>query len=218
MWTLAFDTTTNFCSIALFEDKIKRDLYSAEMTFGQSEALILQIQNMLHKHGLSVQDLGLMAVCTGPGSFTGVRSSIAATRAFGLTNKKMALCGISAFEAYLQATDLSQVKDCVAVIIETKREDFYVAYYGADGHKLEAPKTALFEDIVHDLQNKHVTIVGDGVQRFLSRQTGLHIKNASFDMHPPVDSLALAAIARFENRTIDFPKPLYLKAADICAK
>ena len=218
MFTLAFDTTTNFCSISLFKNTEKQDVYTSELTFGQSEELIVQIQNMLHTHNLSIQDLSLMAVCTGPGSFTGVRSSIAAARAFALTNKNMILSGISAFEAYLFSLDTLQIQDCVAVIVETKREDFYVAYYDANCHKIGAPKTAFFEDIVRDLQNKHITVIGDGAQRFLSKNTGLHIHQAVFDTHPPVDKLALAAIHRFENGTTDFPKPLYLKAADICAK
>jgi len=218
MFTLAFDTTTNFCSIALFENQSLKDIFSLELNFGQSEVLIPQIQTMLEKNNLSIQKLDLLSVCTGPGSFTGVRSSVSAARAFGLSNKNLALCGVSAFEAYASNLPQSERAERIGVIIETKREDFYVAYFDRDLKKVDAPKTAFFDDIVHDLKQTSVTLTGDGVSRFLAKQTGLKIHNAFFETHPPIEQIALVAAKRFNAKTLDFPKPLYLKAADVCAK
>lgn len=218
MFTLAFDTTTNFCSIALFENKSPKDIFSLELNFGQSEVLIPQIQTMLEKNNLSIQKLDLLSVCTGPGSFTGVRSSIAAARAFGLSNKNLALCGVSAFESYVSNLKESERAERIAVIIETKREDFYVAYFDRNLKKVDAPKTAFFDEIVHDLRQTSVTLTGDGVARFLTKQTGLKIHNAFFETRPPIEQTALVAINRFKSQRLDFPKPLYLKAADVCAK
>lgn len=218
MFTLAFDTTTNFCDITLFEDKTKKDLFSSELNFGQSEILIPEIKNMLKRNNLDIQKLDLLSVCTGPGSFTGVRSSVSAARAFGLSNKNLALCGIPAFDSYAAALDTSQRADINAVLIETKREDFYVAYFDKNLKKIMPPKTAFFEDIIRDLSSKNVTFTGDGVARFLSKQTGLHIHDAVFETHPNIEQTALLAIERLNSQRLDFPKPLYLKAADVCAK
>jgi len=218
MFTLAFDTTTNFCDITLFEDKTKKDLFSSELNFGQSEILIPEIKNMLERNNLNIQQLDLLSVCTGPGSFTGVRSSVSAARAFGLSNKNLALCGVNAFDCYAAALSLSQRSEVTAVIIETKREDFYVAYFDKELKKMMPPKTAFFEDIVRDLSSKNITFTGDGAARFLSKPTGLHIHDAVFVSHPPIEQTALIAIERFNTQRLDFPKPLYLKAADVCAK
>ena len=103
MWTLAFDTTTNFCSIALFKDNLLKNVFSSEMTFGQSEVLIPEIQKMLQNTGITFQELNLLVVCTGPGSFTGVRSSLSAARAFGLACPNLTLCGINAFDVYAKS-------------------------------------------------------------------------------------------------------------------
>ena len=84
MYTLAFDTTTNFCSIALLKDDKVQDVFSQSLTFGQSELLIVKIKEILDCVNLKASDLDLIAVCTGPGSFTGVRSSISLARAFAL--------------------------------------------------------------------------------------------------------------------------------------
>ncbi len=218
MWTLAFDTTTTFCSIILMKDKTKIDSFVQEMTFGQSEVLILQIKQILDKQNLKIEDLDLMAVCTGPGSFTGVRSSIAAIRAFGLAAPQLTLCGINAFDAYAHDLPHIDIADRIVTIIETKREDFYIAYYDQNLKKIEAPKTAFYHDIIHQLQGKHVIITGDGAKRFLSQPSGLHICDALFPLHPSVEQIALLAIERYEQKNTDFPKPLYLKAADVCVK
>ena len=218
MFTLAFDTTTNFCSIVLLEDAAQKDMFEAQMDFGQSEVLIPQIQNLLERNRLNFQELGVLAVCTGPGSFTGVRSSVAAARAFGLANKNLNLCGISSFEAYAAAVDIKKRSDVIAVLIETKREDFYTAYFDSNLKRIAVPKTAFFEDIIQDLQAKNITFTGDGVERFLSKQTGLHVHDIVFASRPPIEQIAQIAFDRFKSQRLDFPKPLYLKAADVCAK
>ena len=98
MYTLAFDTTAACCSIALLkDDKISRT-FEQEMDFGQAEVLMPEIKNLLAKERISFSDLNLVVVCIGPGSFTGVRSSISAARTFGLTSDKLAVAGVSAFE------------------------------------------------------------------------------------------------------------------------
>ena len=78
MYTIAFDTTAASCSVALMKDDKLLDSFVEEMDFGQAEVLIPAIRDLLAKHNLEVRDLGLMVVCVGPGSFTGVRSSISA--------------------------------------------------------------------------------------------------------------------------------------------
>lgn len=218
MFTLAFDTTTNFCSVALFQDHTLTDKFSQELTFGQSELLMTKIEQILENHNLNIKALDLLSVCVGPGSFTGVRSSVSAARAFGLANPKLSLCGISAFEAYAAALPLSQRSETIAVLIETKREDFYAAYFDQNLKKIASPKSASFEQIVADLSSKSVTFTGDGAARFLTKQTGLHIHEAVFETHPPIEQVALLALDRFKSKTLDFPKPLYLKAADVCVK
>ncbi|HCU59076.1 MAG TPA: tRNA (adenosine(37)-N6)-threonylcarbamoyltransferase complex dimerization subunit type 1 TsaB [Alphaproteobacteria bacterium] len=218
MFTLAFDTTTNFCSIALFKDNTAQSVFSSEMTFGQSEVLIPQIEKILKENKIGFNEIDLLCVCTGPGSFTGVRSSVSAARAFGLASKKLSLCGINAFDIYAHQLEPHQYSDRIAVLVETKREDFYVAYYDAHLNKVDSPKTAFYEDIIRDLKGRSVTFIGDGVERFLSKPSGLHIHDACFQSHPSVETLALVGLSKFNQKNMDFPKPLYLKAADVCVK
>lgn len=218
MFTLVFDTTVNYCSIALFENNNLKDKFEKEMDFGQAETLIVEINELLNKNNLVFKDLSLVGVCTGPGSFTGVRSSVSATRAFKLAVPDLCVAGINAFETYISELNSNEIADINAVIIETKREDFYVQYYDKNLNKLEAPATAFYDNIIHYLGSKKVTFIGDGVERFLNKPSGLNLHTIKMKNHINIENMALLAIKKFNIKNTDFPKPLYLKAPDVCIK
>ena len=167
MYTIAFDTTAASCSVALMKDDKLLDSFVEEMDFGQAEVLIPAIRDLLAKHNLEVRDLGLMVVCVGPGSFTGVRSSISAARAFGLACPQMVVGGVSSFDAYAYALSWNpeEIAPVNAVIIETKREDFYYQLFDEHLNKISDPSAAVRDDIIAALRDKKVTFVGDGVER-----------------------------------------------------
>lgn len=218
MYTLAFDTTGSFCSIILLKDGAIAARKNIETDFGQAEILMGSISSILKNEKINFKDITLTAVCTGPGSFTGVRSSIAAARAFALACPQSTVCGISAFEAYMHALPEKELAEVNAVLIETKREDYYVQYFDKQRNKILPPATERYEDIIHFLQGKKVTFTGDGIQRFLSRPSGLSLHAVNIASFVPIEALAECAIQKFEHKTTDFPKPVYLKAPDICVK
>lgn len=218
MFTLAFDTTVNYCSIALFDGYSELDKFEQPMAFGQAEVLLPQIAALLQKHNLQFKDLSLAVVCTGPGSFTGVRASIAAARAFALACPETTVCGVSAFDAYAADFAQNELSEVNTVLIETKRDDFYVQHYDGKLNKIQPASTAFYEDIIRFLSGKKVTLAGDGAERFLSKPSGLSLHTVKFQTNPPIDKLALAGIKMFNNKKADFPKPLYLKAPDVCVK
>ena len=220
MYTLAFDTTAAGCSVALMNDETLLDKFVEEMDFGQAEVLIPAIENILKKHNLEVRDLDLMAVCTGPGSFTGVRSSISAARAFAFACPQTVVTGVSAFDAYAYSLSWKpqEIAPVNAVIIETKREDFYAQFFDEKLNKISEPKAALRDDIIAELRGKKVSFIGDGVERFLSSPTGLSLHAILAKSHIDIEDLALCAIRKFRKKTTDYPKPIYLRAPDVCIK
>ena len=214
MYTIAFDTTAASCSVALMKDDKLLDSFVEEMDFGQAEVLIPAIRDLLAKHNLEVRDLGLMVVCVGPGSFTGVRSSISAARAFGLACPQMVVGGVSSFDAYAYALSWNpeEIAPVNAVIIETKREDFYYQLFDEHLNKISDPSAAVRDDIIAALRDKKVTFVGDGVERFLASPTGLSIHAIVMKPHLDVEDLARCGLRKFNRKT------LYLRAPDVCVK
>ena len=201
------------------DDKLL-DSFVEELDFGLTEVLIPAIRDLLAKHYLEVRDLGLMVVCVGPGSFTGVRSSISAARAFGLACPQMVVGGVSSFDAYAYALSWNpeEIAPVNAVIIETKREDFYYQLFDEHLNKISDPSAAVRDDIIAALRDKKVTFVGDGVERFLASPTGLSIHAIVMKPHLDVEDLARCGLRKFNRKTTDYPKPLYLRAPDVCVK
>ncbi len=218
MYTLAFDTTAACCSVALLKDSKISRTYEKEMDFGQAEVLIPEIKNILGKERISFADVNLVVVCNGPGSFTGVRASVAAARAFSLTDEKLAVTGVSAFEAYMNSLNRDEYAEINAVIIETKRDDFYYQLFNREGQKITEPSAGVYDEIITQLRRGRVTLIGDGVERFLSRPSGLGIHAIRMETHVPVEALAWCGLQKFLNKTLNFPKPLYLRAPDVCVK
>ena len=215
MYNLAFDTTGAQCAVILRKDEKTLDLYSKFMDFGQADELLPQIKRMLEGQNLTFADLSLVAVCTGPGSFTGVRASISAARAFSIACSHLAVDGVSAFDAYVEAFHPEELAEANIVIIETKREDFYFQIYDHNRNKITSPQAAVYEDIMPLLRHKKVSITGDGVERFLSRPTGLSLHCIKMPEALDITNLAQVACRHFNNKQLDFPKPLYLRAPDV---
>ena len=188
------------------------------MDFGQAETLMPQIQKMLQSQNLTFADLNLLAVCIGPGSFTGVRSSIAAARAFGLACPNLKVTGVTAFEAYAHSLDMSELSDYNAVIIETKRADFYFQLFNGRLEKLCDAEALPYEEIISRLKGKTVTLIGNGVERFLDRPSGLVLHTIRMDKTASITDLAACAIQKMNNKKLNYPKPLYLRAPDVCVK
>ncbi len=218
MLNLAFDTTAGSCSILLTEDGKTIGKVVEKMDFGQAEALFPATEKMMKDNNKKPTDLDLITVCTGPGSFTGVRSSLAAARTLGLALPATGLTGVSAFEAYVHDLTAEELAFYNAVIIETKREDFYFQCFDAQKNKMSEPEALGYEAIIDRLRHKKVTLIGDGVQRFLSRPSGLSLHVIRMEDCLPIETLAACGNEKFRLKKLDYPKPLYLRAPDVCLK
>ncbi len=215
MYILAFDTTAAACSIILQQDDKVLARFYRTMDFGQAEVLIPQIRSMLNEQKLSFCDIGLLLVCVGPGSFTGVRSSIAAARTFPLACNNLALGGVSAFDAYVLGLAEDERADLNAVIIETKRADFYIQIFDRELNKLTPPQALAYEDILPLLRGKKVSLTGDGVERFLSSPSGLSLHCIQMPETLDIELLVKAGLKQYQDKRLDYPKPLYLRAPDV---
>lgn len=218
MYTLVFDTTGFGVCLGLYNDDKLLEKKEKTMEFGQAEELALSVEQILCKYALCFKDVGLLGVCTGPGSFTGVRAGLAFARGLGIGAPETKLTGVSAFEAYAHMLKKENRACYNAVIIETKREDFYFQLFDENLKKITAPAALMREDIVKMLKSHQTSFIGDGVERFLSVSSGLQIKHVELvDM---INAEALFAVAqkKYFEKTLDFPKPLYIRGTETCVK
>lgn len=84
MWVLALDTTTRDGSVALVRDDDVVIARPGEAAFSHAERLPADLRDLLAAAGLSLADIDLVAVATGPGGFTGLRIGLAAAQGLAL--------------------------------------------------------------------------------------------------------------------------------------
>ena len=218
MYTLVFDTTGNGLSLALYQDEHCVQKIEKNEEFGQAEHLAVGVAQILKDNKLQMSDIGLLGVCTGPGSFTGVRSGLAFARGLGLGCPDLKLTGVSAFDVYANMLKESDRAFYNAVVIETKREDFYFQLFDENLRKVSEPLALTREEIAHKLRGHQVSLVGDGVERLLSISLGLQIKQVEIVDMMDVEALFRTVYQKYLQKMLDFPKPLYIRGADTCVK
>ena len=120
---LAFDTSTEFLSIAIARDA---EVYCFDTLAGQSHSQLIlpEIQNLLKRAELRLSDLNGLIFGAGPGSFTGVR--IAAGVAQGLAfGAQLPVLGVCTLMALAQASGASKVLAC----LDARMGEVYFAAY-----------------------------------------------------------------------------------------
>src|SRR5262245_47683324 len=130
MNVLALDTASPLPSISvLWEGAVSSETLSADRR--SSEELLPAIGALLERLGKRLADLSRIAVCTGPGSFTGLRVGMAT--AWGLSRGSgVAVEGVSTLEALAEAARDSGA-DCVAAALDAGRGEVVLASYDLTG-------------------------------------------------------------------------------------
>ena len=118
----AFETSSEWCSVALYSDGTIAAL-ERRAGHAHSELALPMLERLLADAGLAPKDLDALAYGAGPGSFTGLR--IACGLAQGLAvARALPVIGISSLEALAQEAGAMRV---VACIDARMREVYYAA-------------------------------------------------------------------------------------------
>lgn len=217
---LAFDTAMAGCSVSIVDrDKARTFAASESMARGQAERLVPMIDEIIVEAGIDYAAIDLIAVTTGPGAFTGLRIALSAARALALALQKP-LVGVTTLDViarqFFQKEKLD-AGEALAVILETKRQDFYIQIFDATGAALSDPAALSAEKIRDDGGARKTVIIGDASGRLVEVLGGLPenwrvIKG--YDLPDPAVLAALAA-ETFKAQGAHRPEPLYLREADV---
>lgn len=218
MYTLVFDTTAFGVIVGLHKDRDCVAKAEKIMEFGQAEELAVCVKQFLDDENISFDEVGLIGVGVGPGSFTGVRSGVAFAKGLALGNEKVLITGVSAFDIYKEMLNEKDRAFYNAVVIETKREDFYFQLFNEKMEKISEPLALSREEIRDKVKGKQVSFIGDGVERLLSVSMGLQLKSVEIVQSVNEEALFEAVYKKYLQKSLDFPKALYIRNADACVK
>jgi len=140
---LLLDTADERGSVALFhsEELLAVDPHPAEEDF--SSWLLPAVRGLLDRHHLTHTDLDGYAVCSGPGSFTGLRIGLTSVKAWAEIYRKPILA-VSRLEAFAAANARSLRPDppYTAVFSDARRGQVFAALYDRSSSAME-PETVM---------------------------------------------------------------------------
>lgn len=229
---LALDTTTRTGSVALARggSVVARLAGDASLTHGQR--LPGDLMRVLEAGGMRIDDVDLLAVATGPGSFTGLRVGIAAIQGIALA-RGLRVVPVPTLEALARSVcrDDAGTSACgrketlVAAWMDGHRNEVFAAMYrhrppeGGSHERIEADVAGRPEAVLDAWKLPDaaaVTFVGDGAVRYralLEERLGVRARIVD----PPPLAPVIAHIA-FEqpHRAVgpDAIVPVYVRRPD----
>lgn len=217
MRILSLDTTTRVGSCALMHGDRVIEEAPGDPAREQAERLPGDLAALLERASVTLADLDLFAVATGPGSFTGLRIGIATMQGLALATGKP-LVGISALDALAYAARVSAGEMRIAAWMDAWRGEVFAATY-RDGLEVEAPIVGLPGPILARAAQPTV-FTGDGAvayQRQIREALGAQARFT--DPVAPLLAGAIANLAAQRHAAGDRPRPhairpLYVRRSD----
>ena len=206
---LAFDCAVTGLSVAVVRDGAPLASHRAEGR-DQAATLLPAIASTLEQAGVARNDLSLIAVTIGPGSFTGVRVGLAAARGLAVA-LGVPLAGITTTTALLARASAS---DRLAVAaIDSHLGDWFCALGEGD----RTPFLASTEALVERIDGRPCRVVGPQADALAPA-----LADAVAQVALP-DAATIARLAledgverwRERNRVEGLPRPLYLRGVNI---
>lgn len=168
MNTLTIDTSTIVASVAILnEEKLVGEMIINHQK-KHSEKLMIAIDHLLSDGGLSIQDIDVFGIVSGPGSFTGLRIGMATVKGFAQALNKPVV-GVSTLESLAMNVPFAQGLICP--ILDAQRNQTYTSAFHFDkGCLIRDMEDSVMEidDLIAFLKTRNETIyfLGDGLPRF----------------------------------------------------
>jgi tRNA threonylcarbamoyladenosine biosynthesis protein TsaB len=213
MRVLAIDTALEACSAAVLERGIITASETMPMARGHAEALMPLIARVMDLAEIEFADLDRIAVTTGPGSFTGLRVGISATRGIALAAGKPAigLSTLAAFGAPLIAEDDSTN---VVAAIDARHDHVYLQVFGAGGRTLVAPRIATLRDAIRAAMTGPARIIGTAAAQLAAAWPKGADQPLRVEQCRAPDIVWIARLGAAATEGYGPPKPLYLRPPD----
>ncbi len=221
-YVLALDCSMGGCAVGVYNaaDPARSHARSEIMAMGQADLLVPMVQDVMKQAGIEFKDLALIATTHGPGSFTGLRIGLSAARSFALALdiplKSVVTLDVLA-RGFVEGVHGEKRALDIAVITETKRQDYYVRYYDRDGEARSEALSLNAPEIRQRLEaGDEWALIGDAAARLAAEAQ----YQPSFLENGPLlpDPLIIAAMGLESFRKDPasmHSAPLYLREADV---
>ena len=166
MKILALESSATAASAALCQDEALVAQTFLHTGLTHSQTLLPMVRDLLGACALTPEEVDLIAVAAGPGSFTGLRIGVATAKGLAWAAEKPC-AGCSTLAA--MAWNLAGFSGQVCAAMDARRHQIYNARFQVDGaapRRLTPDRAIALEDLVAELQGTQIPqlVVGDGAQ------------------------------------------------------
>jgi tRNA threonylcarbamoyladenosine biosynthesis protein TsaB len=227
---LAFDTSSQITAVAVCEGSrvLAVDSDDTPSDARHAELIFPKLRRCLAQAGLTLQEIDLIAVGVGPGSFTGLRVGVATAKGLGLALHKPVL-PVSSLEALAASARAHIAHGWIAACVDAYKGELFAALYRSSEHGLSqtiAPFHAapglVAEQLAAMSGTEPVALVGAGVFRYPELLAGLPARIQPLEARaqfaaPPAEAIAALAHAAYQRGdVVDLAGvlPVYLRDCD----
>ncbi len=219
MKVLGIDTSSLASSVAVVEDNKLICEYTVNTKKTHSQKLMPMIENMLSIGDLDINDIDMIAICEGPGSFTGLRIGMATAKSISHVNN-LPIVGVNSLEVLASNMNLCDKKICS--ILDAQRTQVYTGQYKYENNELIEIKpidVVEIDDLIEELasSNEEWIVVGEAVYKYedkIREKANLYIPAPSHNVNK-ASGLCAVATQKYKNN-IDVNdcysvNPLYIR-------
>lgn len=212
---LNIETSSTVCSVSLSKNGEPISFKEINDGFTHAENLHVFIEEVLNTANISIKELNAVAISKGPGSYTGLRIGVSATKglAFSLNIPLIALDTLQIM------TNSALIKDDVAVycpMIDARRMEIYTAVYDKDLKQLKDTEALIVdENSIQSLSKfEKIYFFGDGMQK--CKEVLSTLKNAAFidAILPSAKNMCDLSYKKYSEKKFEdvaYFEPFYLK-------
>ncbi len=209
---LALETSDRLCAACLVDEATAKIAASKTLDIGRghAERMMGLIDDVLIGAAVGFSALTGLAVCVGPGSFTGIRVGLATATGLSIA-LGLSVRGVTSLQALaLAALNEAGGRDILA-LVDAHRGDVYAQMFSSGGLPLDAPRQISLEAAGKLAAAAKIVSIGSGVPVLRATDFGLAFSHIDGSGLPDVDCVVKAAL---DSATSVPAKPLYLRRPD----
>lgn len=191
MTILGIDTSGKTASCAILRDGVILGQNTVYTKLTHSQVILPFVKRLLEDTNLTLEDIDLIAIADGPGSYTGLRIGISAVKGMCIDGKKC--LGVSTLEAL--ATNCIGSKARIFSLINARPGIVYFGVYESDGEKITnvVADAVVNSEVVVNIAKDYdgdIVLVGDCVESIKEKYFA---DDERVRLAPPHERLQLAS-------------------------
>ncbi len=215
---LNIDTSDKKCSVALFVNG-ENIAHKQSEGYSHSEKLAGLVEDVLNKSNIKIQNLSAVGLCSGPGSYTGLRIGTAFTKGI-CYSANIPFIAISSLQilAY-QAINTLEKKSSQKIIslIDARRDEVYLGAFDVQLNPLLTPTNHILTSESHKMllagNSNEIIVVGNACEK---TKLFWKDKNIKYLDEIKLDALYMNELVanRYKNKqfeSVAYFEPFYLK-------